>query len=97
MILMNEPLRDKLVAHYERVKAEVSKCESVADALGICRRNHVDFGICLCCIHIIPVDVFHCDWINSKRWGLYPYSYQDMPNIITALQTRIDILKTFPN
>jgi len=102
-VIMTTELRDKLVAHYEKVKEEVIKCKTHKDADSLCTDNEVHLGICRAAKALFSIEVYHCKWVRSKSrytggdfWTSPPMFITSNEVIILALQTRIDILKQFP-
>jgi len=106
-ILMTEQLAKQLIEHYEQCISEVKECDAILDAKKLCssKQYKTCVGLCYVAIQIFNQDVYDCKWIksevrkNSKKLYIAdsPNDCETIPDIITALQTRVDILKTFKN
>jgi hypothetical protein len=98
---MTQDLANKLIAHYESVIQQVQQCDD--NGYGIIRKNKVSCGICYASRELFNKDMYSDDWVhrmsavqgNVNKWGKYPSDENTKEQNITALQLRVDILKTF--
>lgn len=103
-ILMTEQLAKQLIEHYEQCIKEVKQCTTVYSAQDVCYKHTTDVGFCYCASKVFDVDIYSCEWVKSfkpeKNSWYIAITAEDcltIPDIIDALQTRVDILKTFKN
>lgn len=98
---MTTELVHKLIAHYEMVVGKVREAKDVTEAHEITVATYTKHGVCYCSDHRFGHDIYDNQWgVNNSNinwvWGRKPSDCTTIPQILTALQLRIDILKTFP-
>jgi hypothetical protein len=105
-ILMTEQLAKQLIKHYEKCIKDVQLFYTLEGAKAICKEYSVERGVCYCANIVFDEAVYGCQWllekskfviINSDYITNVPAMCETIPDIITALQTRVNILKTFKN
>ena len=104
-ILMTEQLAKQLIEHYEQCINEVRQYNDIIDGIKICKQYYTDQGLCYCAIKMFDKDTYGCKWLtkmanlNSRKMYItvLPDQCDSISQILTALQTRVDILKTFKN
>jgi hypothetical protein len=103
-ILMTEQLAKQLIEHYENCIKMVDSSRSLKEAINLCILYCTKSGIALCATQQSGKYIYECDWVKeaeSRNWSSYRKEIPDycttVDEIITALQTRVDILKTFKN
>lgn len=104
-ILMTEQLAKQLIEHYEQCISEVKQCTDIVDIIKICKQYYTDQGLCYCATKVFNQDTYGCKWLtkmanlNSRKIYItvLPDQCNNIPEIISALQTRVDILLTFKN
>ena len=95
---MTQELADKLISHYEDVVDKVKGIDNVEAILDLLYSTNTSHGVCMCASEVFNEYVYDDLWINSFRqsfWFKYPSYYGTKPEILEALQFRIDRLKTF--
>ena len=98
---MNQQLANQLIEHYEKAVKVIKRKRSLQKAHEYCDEMHIDFGICRCARNVFDVNVgMENVFIKTNiQHGYYfckfPLECETIPDITEALQTRIDILKTF--
>lgn len=99
---MTTELVQKLIAHYEMVVGKVKECDNISNAGDILLATNTLNGICNCSDSFFGESIEDNEWVMNQcpstewYWGDPPGYYTTIPQILTALQLRIDILKTFP-
>jgi len=95
---MTQELADKLISHYEDVVRQVEVMGSIETIYDLLYSTNTSRGVCMCASEVFNEDVYADLWINSfgeSFWFRYPSRYDTKPEILEALQFRIDRLKTF--
>jgi hypothetical protein len=92
-------LLEKLIAHYEEsielVKGETD-LEKVENELDL---RQVDFGVCCCALLLFKVNPNDLEWVKkylngqSGYWCSRPASATSIPEAISLLQVRVDIMR----
>lgn len=103
---MTEELAKQLTEHYEHCIKMIQPIDSryTQAAKDLCKSNKIHHGLCYAAAALFNKDLYSCDWVRSHV-KLYEDDYITAPpnhcntvsDIITALQIRVDILKTFKN
>lgn len=104
-ILMTEQLAKQLIEHYKKCISEVQECDNTKDAISRCRHYYTGQGLCYCVYKVFNKDIYGCKWLtrmiklNDRKEYItvVPTQCETIPDIISALQTRVDILLTFKN
>jgi hypothetical protein len=109
-ILMTVQLAQQLIAHYERCINDVKLFTTLEGAKAICKEYSAERGVCYCANIVFDESIYGCEWllknstftittpqatISSNYITNVPAMCDTIPDIISALQTRVDILKTF--
>ena len=103
---MTEQLAKQLIEHYEQCISKVRQCTILKSAKEICKKYSAERGVCYCATIVFDKPIYGCKWllekstfvvINSDYIANVPAMCETIPDIITALQTRVDIVKTFKN
>lgn len=97
---MTQELIDNLIDHYEKVIAKINSSEcTYKSAKDLIYSQEVFSGICYCAAHVFNADIYNDKWAKSIHWdyygGITPDSCISIAGIISALQLRVDIMKTF--
>jgi hypothetical protein len=102
--LITEELAKQLIEHYTNCINEIEKSPNINDAISICIRYATELGICKAATLLTEEYIYGCEWIKNLatvniNGSLYathiPVLCDTIPEIITALQTRVDMLLTF--
>lgn len=94
---MTQELADKLINHYEGVVRQAEGMDNLWEILELCCDTQTTCGVCNCATRVFDADVYEDAWVTSfgAFWFKYPTNCNTKPEIIEALQFRIDRLKTF--
>lgn len=98
---LTQEIINETIAQYEVVKEQVSNYSKYNEAFIICCDNGIEFGICGYWWYKYNIKTVK-DWIKNKLEGkVYfaecPIHVYSVEEILESLQTRIDILKQYPN
>jgi hypothetical protein len=103
-IRMTEQLAEQLIEHYEHTIKMVRQIDlgfNIRSAIILCEINKIQYGLCFAADSLFKKNIYFCDWVRSFKNANYiattPKTCNTIPEIITALQIRVDILKTFKN
>ena len=97
---MNQILANKIIEGYERIVKEVEGMCGVVSIDKYLHSQKTAHGICKYAMAVLGEDIFGDDWVMSVSNAdgsicRHPRICTTKPEILQALQTRIDILKTF--
>lgn len=103
-VLMTVELANKLIDHYEKCIAEVTRCEYVTDlysAVAVCIAYDTHHGLCHCARERYRIAVNNCGWLRShytskSQWVCgQPFKASTVQAVVNRLQYRVNILKSF--
>ena len=99
---MDKEIALKLIKLYK----DAIKVVRVMDDVDVIKQNllekHLNRGICKASNSVFDIDLYSNKWVTSKvtkdggYWSEIPHQCATKPEILASLQTRVDILKTFP-
>jgi hypothetical protein len=97
---MTQKLIDKLIAHYEWCVKEIEGMEDYCKIFEFAMENNVCQGICMCASEEFDVSIYNDKWVKSFKtdtnyWTDCPLYVDNKQRTISALQFRIDRMKTF--
>ena len=99
---MNKEIALKLIKLYEDAIKVVEGMDDIRLMKVYLKVKHLNMGICKASNSLFDINLYSNKWVTSKvtkdggYWSEIPYNCSTKTEILASLQTRVDILKTFP-
>ncbi len=98
---MSKPLATSLIKHYEETIVIINGIDDLNSIKKILRERYVNAGICNCAMRLYSIIIYGDYWVKNfsanfdNFWFRQPIEFDNKVEIIDALQSRVDRLKTY--
>ena len=98
--MKKQELLKKLIAHYKKTIKLIKDETDLRKVMNILDKRSVDLGVCWCAIDKFKLSPSDLHWADKyglakhrNHWAQRPFRADNIPEAISLLQIRIDIMK----